>query len=492
MMRGAPVDPVRASLPPLPPPAARPARAWRRMLDEPGTIHLVAVAVAHVAIALLLRSAPIVGLAHGGIVLLYGLWAALRGRPVHALGTMAYIAGAEVLWRMNGVQLPWEFAKYSAILLSGVGLFALGRAARLRALPVVYVLALLPSTLVTLDGWSLGLDEALEMLSFNLSGPAALGFTAWYASNAKLGARELRVVLLCCIGPLVGVGALAADTTFATADLTFTNESNLVTSGGFGPNQVSSALGMGVLFVLILAVLHSGSVVGLVVMLTVAMALAAQGALTLSRGGLYAAGIGVAMALPLWLRDRRLRERAVPLLFGAALAGALLIVPRLDEFTGGSLSARFANTEPTRRDALVKDDLSLFLENPILGVGPGNARNLRTSAESGMTHTEYSRVVAEHGVFGLLSLAALGLSALGIVLRRGPVATRGARIALLAWGAASLLHAAMRLHAFGFAIALAHAAFADDEVPQRDEGRGRGSVTPIPPPRPWSPGVHGR
>jgi hypothetical protein len=50
--------------------------------------------------------------------------------------------------------------------------------------------------------------------------------------------------------PAVSIAALALFGILTNPDITFNTESNFATSGGFGPNQVSSMLGLGALSLL--------------------------------------------------------------------------------------------------------------------------------------------------------------------------------------------------------------------------------------------------
>src|SRR5690606_38226942 len=93
-----------------------------------------------------------------------------------------------------------------------------------------------------------------------------------------------------------------------------------------------------------------------------------------------------------------------------ALVGIVLFA-RLDEFTGGALGSRFRDTDPTGRDELAQEDVEVWLDHPVMGVGPGRAyayRDVAGPLEEAAAHTEFTRLLAEHGVLGLLAIATLG------------------------------------------------------------------------------------
>ena len=64
----------------------------------------------------------------------------------------------------------------------------------------------------------------------------------------------------------------------------------------------------------------------------------------------------------------------------------------------------------TGRIEIYKIDFEIFKDNFFSGVGPGHATELRQQYGYGKTvaaHVEYSRMLAEHGLFGLISLIIL-------------------------------------------------------------------------------------
>ena len=64
----------------------------------------------------------------------------------------------------------------------------------------------------------------------------------------------------------------------------------------------------------------------------------------------------------------------------------------------------------TGRALIYEIDLNIFIDHIFTGVGPGQATELREVYGYGKqvaTHTEYSRMLAEHGLLGLFSLLIL-------------------------------------------------------------------------------------
>jgi hypothetical protein len=132
-----------------------------------------------------------------------------------------------------------------------------------------------------------------------------------------------------------------------------------------------------------------------------------------------------------------------------------MILPVLLSFTGDKLAARYSEATTTGRTDLMANDIGQALENPILGVGVGRSRYFRDHQHSGLTaHTEFTRILSEHGFFGLLSLVFLGCFAFEIVFRSSSIADRAFAVTMFLLGLGSMMHAAMRLSAIGFCIGL--------------------------------------
>ena len=64
----------------------------------------------------------------------------------------------------------------------------------------------------------------------------------------------------------------------------------------------------------------------------------------------------------------------------------------------------------TGRAKIMAIDLEIFRDNFLMGVGPGAARDLRWRYGYGTVvgaHSEFTRMLAEHGLFGLISLLSI-------------------------------------------------------------------------------------
>lgn len=441
------------------PKAAEPSRQPRKQVSpKHSVLVVVAFVAAHLVLAILMRNFRFLGLAHAlgcvGAGLLYV--ATTRKLPNVAI-LVAYLIGCEVLWRMTKVAPFWEFGKYATLSML---LLALARMKwrRNRVLALAYFGMLIPSIAMTIT--SIPMNAARQALSFNLSGPLLITFSVLFFSNIRLTADQLRTVFFVLLAPTAGIALLCYLTT-SRAQIEFLNASNDMASGGFGANQVSAVLGLTAMFLVLLAFERRLSWRMRIPLLAIAMTLATQTVLTFARGGIVLAFAGVCAALFFMLRGNpRARMSVVLVSIVIVLVGKFIVEPRLDTFTGGQLSVRYGDSRSTGRDAFVDSELAMFKDSPVLGVGPGMGYFYRIDHElkAGASHTEYTRMLGEHGLFGIVSLACL--FALGARAVRGAreLSARALACAMIVWAGLFLAIYGTRIAApavvFGLAFSL--------------------------------------
>lgn len=392
---------------------------------------------------------------HGWGAFFLGLWFLNRDRqPVRVIYAAGYIVGAEVLWRMTEAGVFWEFGKYAVSLLFILAI--LKWRLRLRAMPLFYFILLLPSALITLD--ELTLSTARGQISFNLSGPLSLALAALVFSQIRLSRLQLRYLLLFTMMPIVGIAFLALYSTVAATSLQLTLESNDIMSGGFGPNQVSAALALGALagwlYILLLekASKQQWMILGLTIWFLI------HAVLTFSRGGALTFIITAPIAT-IYLIQRRpksLRRLVTTMLVAVGILS--LSLPYLNAFTSGFLLKRYTQPTTTNRLEFWRADLRTWSQNFWVGVGPGMAKQYRASVTGTGTaaaaHTEFTRLLAEHGILGLWSLLLLFGMLVGALPRAHHPHVKGLILALMGWSLVEMSHAAMRLVAMSFVYAL--------------------------------------
>jgi hypothetical protein len=403
-----------------------------------------------------MRESSTIATLHAIVTLVVAMWAAVRWRLEQVMYVAAYITGAEVLWRMTGADVYWEVGKYGVAAVFIVAALRLAHLSRRQLVPLLYFLLLLPSVVLIDPATSFG--RVREEISFNLSGPFALAASAFFGFRTTLSPAHLRHLSVALAGPVIAIGVISLLATLGMSGADFTNESNFVAAGGFGPNQVSSILGLAAL-VAFLSVFDPEASDGFkALMLGVIILTVVQSALTFSRGGLYTALAAALLASLYLLRDGRSRVRLLIVALVLGLAVNSFLWPRLDAFTQGKLSPRFHDLSPTGRDVLLREDLRIWFEHPVSGVGPGGIQ-ARRGGSGAAAHTEFSRLLAEHGLLGVGAVVTL-IVMCGASLRRArSPASRALVVSLFAWSFLAMSHAAMRTVAPAFVLGLACARF---------------------------------
>ncbi|MCE7962958.1 MAG: hypothetical protein DYH05_10740 [Acidobacteria bacterium ACB1] len=127
----------------------------------------------------------------------------------------------------------------------------------------------------------------------------------------------------------------------------------------------------------------------------------------------------------------------------------VLVFPYLNDFTGGGLQARFEDTQTTHRAEIVESDVDIFLEHPIFGVGVGSAYSERQEflGFKAASHTEFSRLISEHGMFGLIAIFCLIAIVVTRFRRSRSRLGRAFVVGAAAWAALFMLNTGMRLAA---------------------------------------------
>ena len=334
--------------------------------------------------------------------------------------------------------------------------------------PALCFSLLLPSVALTVNEAS---PTALRgMLSFNLSGPFSLAMCAAFFWRLTLTPAQVLRLFLLLVAPVVAIGTLVAYNIATAEHLTFSFESNPEPSGGFGPNQVSLALGLGALACLWCQLERGVRWPARIVLFILMLWLGAHCALTFSRGGMLGASASAAVALALLLLDADARKKlllVVPLLVYLAL---YVIWPALVDFTGGNLAVRYSETGLSNRDELGLQDIDIWMSHPVFGVGPGLSPFHHFGGV--IAHTEFTRVLAEHGFFGAVAMALMVVIGVFNIFRAPSPREKALVASALTLGLLFMLNSAMRTVAPSFMYGLSCCRFVVPRALRRARGRG--------------------
>ncbi|MEO8209831.1 MAG: O-antigen ligase family protein [bacterium] len=354
------------------------------------------------------------------IIVVYGLYRIYTKKNADGAAHImaAYVVGMEVLFRMNSGGLGYEYGKYATMLFLVTGSLVEVRKKKIPFVFILYIIILLPSILAA-DFPSL--DRGRQLISFNLSGPVLLGISAIYFYRRKFSPASLRKLFLAMLYPITAMSIFVYFRSGSLENVNFTTESNFQASGGFGPNQVSTIFGLGILIIAASYFLNIRLFRIKYLNVILLMAFLIRGLATFSRGGVLAPMVAIVLCIILMtFTDRRfqLRMNRIVYTFLIICVVGFLGFNYVNDVSGGRLEMRFKgvsqyNAERSNmfsgREEIFDQDIQIFQENALIGVGPGMAMEKR--GEIGgvevAAHIEYSRLLAEHGIFGMVAILIL-------------------------------------------------------------------------------------
>jgi hypothetical protein len=378
------------------------------------------------------------------------------------LSACAYIVAGESLFRMTGGGLFYEISKYLVILFCLFGMFYDGISGR--GYPYfIYLIALVPA--VVLASINLSYDLRFRSsVAFVLSGPVSLGIAALYCYNKKMSTSDMLDLLKIMSMPIISMTTYLFLYTPSVKEVVTGTASNYATSGGFGPNQVTTIIGLGVFAFTVRLFLRSPSLSLKLVNGFLLAAIAYRGIVTFSRGGILAALITIAAFLVVlyWQSGPRRKQQIIGsfvLLLLVAVGTWLYSKSQTNDlienrYTGKDALGREKEDVTTGRVELFLEEFEGFEENPFFGVGASGMKNERLEEKGRIiaSHNEISRLLSEHGMLGVFILCILLFKPLSL---RKPSNKNIFFYAFLAFWFATINHSAMRLAAPGFIYALA-------------------------------------
>ena len=420
--------------------------------------------VLHLIIGLGLYYLPFFPKVYGYGVLIGGAYFVInsRNRNNEVLYAAAYIVGSEVVLRMTNGNPIYEFSKYGVIVFMLIGIYFSGVSKN--AVPIwLYILFLLPGLIIgyyTLDG----LDSVKNAISFNISGPLCLGLCALYCYTRRITFKQLNELLLLVGLPIISCSIYLYLYTPELKDILLGTGSNFATSGGFGPNQVATILGLGMFVFFSRLIFFSPNVFLFVINAVVAVELSYRGLITFSRGGIVTSLLMlIVLILVTYVKissKARIKMNYILVVLLLGMAGTWVFS---SSQTNGLINKRYANQDIngrvkedrfTGREELAKDEIAAFLAQPIFGLGVGKIAEERQKKTGDLvvTHNEITRTIGEHGAFWILALLILFTMPLFIFFRNS---YNIYILSFLVFWLLTINHAAMRLAAPAFIYALA-------------------------------------
>ena len=386
--------------------------------DEIVYLYLIAF---HVAIGMLVFIAPFLSLLYGYSIVIFGALIIIKkqNKNNEALLAAGYVVGSEVFLRMTGGNPLYEISKYAVMIFLFIGMIYTGFSKN--ATPYwIFLILLIPSVL--LSTFVLNHDTDMrKTIAFNISGPVCLAVASIYNFRRKISLESVNAVLLSMGLPIITTMVYLIFYAPNIRDIVTGTSSNVETSGGFGPNQVSTILGLGVFIFFSRIILESRTKNMALINLIIAFVMAYRGLVTFSRGGMITGFFMIVLLLFfLYFKSNskgRLKLNILSILLFVALGS---VWSYSSHQTSGLIEKRYANQDAlgrskksnfSGREEIAKGEWEIFLKNPIFGVGVGKGVEVRAEKKgknsTNISHDEITRMLAEHGTLGIIGLLIL-------------------------------------------------------------------------------------
>jgi O-antigen ligase len=376
----------------------------------------IALVLLHVAIGVLIYLIQPISKLYGFSILILGLYYVIktRNRNNDVLFVAAYIVGSEVFLRMTGGNILYEFSKYGVMIFLSMGMYYSGFSKN--AVPFwIYLLLLLPGVVVATETLNLQSDLRTS-LAFNISGPVCLGIASIYTYNRKILFSQLNNMLLTLGLPIISTTVYLILYTPELKTILVSTGSNLATSGGFGPNQVATMLGIGMFIFFTRLILASKTKLLFIINLIILLNISYRGLVTFSRGGMLTGLVMMTLFLVILYKDISSYARSrLYILFVFMIAAFALTWIYTSNQTSGLIDKRYANQDAkgrmkesqfTGREDIWNSEIAAFEDHPVFGVGVAKGLEIRKekTGETVTSHNEITRTLAEHGTMGIIAL----------------------------------------------------------------------------------------
>jgi hypothetical protein len=341
---------------------------------------------------------------------------------------VTYLSSMESIIRMSGAFpiLPYETGKYVLFFGFIIGIFTGMNKGNIGWMLLVLLLP------------ALFFDKSFEVtkgdLYFNLLGPIDICLGVIFFKGFKINKDDVFNVLKLFALPIIFCAGFAlVKTPQDFGDVDFGLGANFMTSGRSGSNQVSTVFGLGVFVLFIFQIKGRTFTNSRIIDFIILLLFGFQAFLTFSRGGVFGAALAILLLIIYEyffldktegkLLSNRLASSLMPLLF---IGISFLIV---DNISNGKLTLRYlGETEATMANTKEKDinsvtsgrfniyeeDIMLWNDNFFLGTGVAASKNLRKESQYVLSHVEFSRLLAEHGLLGLIFIIIILLQIISI------------------------------------------------------------------------------
>lgn len=417
----------------------------------------------HLIIGVVVFLLPFTAKIYGYSIFIFGVIYIIKNqnRNNEVLIAAAYVVGSEVFLRMTGGNPLYEISKYGVMSFILMGMYYSGFSKG--AVPYwIFLLLLVPG--IVMSAFVLNFDTNIRnAIAFNISGPVCLGLASLYTFKRKIALEEINTILLSMGLPIVTCMVYLSLYTPNVQEVITGTESNFQTSGGYGPNQVATVLGLGMFIFFSRLIMDSKTKFQIIINLIIALNITYRGMVTFSRGGMITGFLMIVLLVVfLYFKSNytgKVKLNYIIMLLVFAMLGTWAYTSFQ---TGGLIDKRYANQDAagrvkasqfTGREDVAQNEINTFLKNPVFGVGVGKGAEVRED-ETGiqvLSHDEITRMLAEHGALGIVGLLILFFTPLVLYLENK---FNMFLLCFVAFWFLTINHAAMRTAAPAFVYSL--------------------------------------
>jgi hypothetical protein len=375
--------------------------------------------IVHIAIGFVIFLIPFLAKLYTLLIIVFGFVLMLRtkNRNNEALLICCYIVGVEVFLRMTEGNPLHELSKYLVVFFMLFGMFYKGFSKN-SFIYIFFLLLLIPGIIIGANAHSFD-TNVRKIIAFNISGPVCLGIAAIYCYQRVVTKDEIYKMLIYIGLPIISMTIYLLLYTPTNKEIFISTQSNFSASGGFGPNQVSTSLGLGMFVFFVLALLFSTTKKMMIINLIIFTLVSYRGILTFSRGGVITglAMIAFLILVLYYYSSPKVKSKLLTIILFLSIGGGLLWTYSVYK-TNGMIEYRYANKDARGREkedrmggreAIAGTEIDAFMENPIFGIGVGMNAEYREEVigHKVSSHNEITRMLADHGAIGILGLIVL-------------------------------------------------------------------------------------
>jgi hypothetical protein len=411
-------------------------------------------------LGLLLTLQPIILLIYFLTVNIYYFYQYSKTTDVNTLINLVFfLPSIEILGRVIGLSaMPVEIGKYMGLIYFVI--FSLHKKIHSKnsnAIFIVIFLLNIPSLLFA-DFYQFRFKFVHDLL-----GLIDLSLLGIFFSRITITLFELKLYFKNFLYSLIPFLVILTIKTPKFSEIKFDLGANFVTSAGFGPNQVCTVLGAAI-FILILyqmafekKIFTSFKQIDLIFIVFFSF----RALITFSRGGILAPIAALILPSNLLAKFRPTAKIMTNFITITFFSG--LVFFAINSLTGGSLIQRFSGETTktiagtadksiegftTGRSNIIAGDINVWFNNIVFGAGIGESAFERARLEDGefvAAHTEFSRLLAEQGLFGLaINIMLLIVIPLEILAAKLSPKVKYIKLTFILFSVISMAHSAMR------------------------------------------------